>query len=143
MVETTCHQWESAENTLEKAGMIINENRNFVTQNQAQKMKGDLYMLEGYHYLRYLKERKDEVPKPKYMGLAETSINNAIHTFTNLPENPTNTIRIIDAFLMQAGLEIERERYTEAKKSLDAATLLLEELSQKHTISLSLRRIVY
>lgn len=48
-------------------------------------MKGDLFMVEGYHYLRYLKERRDEVPKPKYLGLAETSINAAIHTFTNLP----------------------------------------------------------
>ncbi len=89
-------------------------------------MKGDLFMVEGYHYLRYLKERRDEVPKPKYLGLAETSINGAIHTFTNLPESPTNTIRIIDAYLLQAGLEIERERYTIAKKSLDGATLLLE-----------------
>lgn len=90
--------------TLEKAALIINENKNFVTQNEANKMKGNLYMLEGYHYLRFLKERKGEVPKPKYLGLAETSINKAIHTFANLPENPTNTIRIIDAYLLQAGL---------------------------------------
>jgi len=35
-------------------------------------------MIEGYHYLRYLKERRDEVPKPKYIGLAEASIKGAL-----------------------------------------------------------------
>jgi hypothetical protein len=104
MVETTCQQWESAEVTLEKAASIIKEGRNFVTQNEAKRMQGDLLMAEGYHYLRYLKERREEIPKPKYLGLAEESIKGAIHTFTNLPESPNNTIRIVDAYLLQAGL---------------------------------------
>jgi len=41
-------------------------------------MQGDSFMIEGYHYLRYLKERRDEVPKPKYIGLAEASIKGAL-----------------------------------------------------------------
>ena len=65
-------------------------------------------MIEGYHYLRYMKETRDEVPRPKYLGLAEVSIKGALQTFTNLPETPTNTIRIVDAYLLQASLEIER-----------------------------------
>lgn len=100
MVETTCQKWETAEVTLEKSGDIIKEGRNFVTQNEAKKLQGDLCIIEGYHYLRYLKEQRDEVPKPKYLGLAEASIKTAIKTFSNLPETPTNTIRIVDAYLL-------------------------------------------
>ena len=67
-------------------------------------MQGDLFLLEGYHYLRYLKERRDEVPKPKYIGLAESSIKGALKVFINLPETPTNTIRVIDSHLLYGGL---------------------------------------
>ena len=55
MVDTTCQKWETAQNTLEKAATIIKEGRNFVTQNEAKRIQGDLYMIEGYHYLRYMK----------------------------------------------------------------------------------------
>ena len=85
MVDTTCQKWETAEVTLEKASSIIKEGRNFVTQNEAKRMQGDLYMIEGYHYLRYMKETRDEVPRPKYLGLAEVSVKGALQTFTNLP----------------------------------------------------------
>lgn len=44
---------------------------------------------------------------------------------------------------MQAALHIEREKLLDAKRSLDGALLLLEELSTKHTIALALRRMVY
>ena len=54
--------------------MILREGRNFVTQQEGKKLKGDLLLLEGYHYLRYLKEERASVPKPKYMGLADVSI---------------------------------------------------------------------
>jgi hypothetical protein len=48
-----------------------------------------------------------------------------LQTLINLPENPTNTVRIVDAYLLQAGLEIEKERNIEARRSLDAANVLL------------------
>lgn len=45
MVETTVRNWEAAETSLERAGIIINEGRNFVTQKEHKRLKGDLLML--------------------------------------------------------------------------------------------------
>ena len=56
MVETTAFNWEAAESSLEKAGMIIGQSRNFVTELEYKQLRSELLMLEGYHYLRYIKE---------------------------------------------------------------------------------------
>jgi hypothetical protein len=55
MLETTTFNWEAAETSLERASIIINQSRNFVTELEYKRMRSDLLMLEGYHYLRYVK----------------------------------------------------------------------------------------
>jgi hypothetical protein len=56
--------------------------------------------------------------KIKNIGLAEESLNLALNVFINLPESRTNTMNIIDAYILQATLFSMKEEFGKARKCL-------------------------
>jgi hypothetical protein len=84
---------------------------------------------------------REEIKK-KRISLAEASLATVLSICTNLPESNGNTVRIINAYVVKADLLDLKEDYAEARKSLESADVLLNEVEKSRSVSDGLKRKV-
>lgn len=66
--------------------------------------------LKANFEITIMNKNKEEIKK-KRVGTAEAAITSALAIFTNLPESNTNTIKIINAYILKSNLADIKEEY--------------------------------
>lgn len=109
MLELQNQKYENAENTIERISYIITSST-FDNQFDAKRYQGEVEYLKANFEITLMSKNKEEVKK-KRVGTAEASITSALAIFTNLPESNTNTIKIINSYILKANLADIKEAY--------------------------------
>lgn len=120
-------KFDTADNTIDKTNNSLNSSSQYLTQYDLKRNRAELASLRGYYFLELMKADSAQI-KAKNTGLAEESLNSALNVFMNLPESRTNTMNIIEAYLLQANLFSMKEEFDKARKCLESSEILIRDI---------------
>lgn len=120
-------KFDTADNTIDKTNNSLNSSSQYLTQYDLKRNRAELASLRGYYFLELMKADSAQI-KAKNTGLAEENLNSALNVFMNLPESRTNTMNIIEAYLLQANLFSMKEEFDKARKCLESSEILIRDI---------------